>query len=77
MEKIRFIEAVLGKNDIPGEVFLTVVLGFSEAFRHFLIAHFHRFRLGINCTVWQHTVHLAFIITDDCDLVLKGHIPQL
>ena len=55
-------------------MFPTVILSFSEAFCHLLIAHFHRFRLGINGTVWQHTVHLAFIITDDCDLILKGHI---
>ena len=38
------------------------------------IAHLNILRFGINCPVQRHTVHLSFLVADDGNLVLKGHI---
>ena len=38
------------------------------------ITHLNILRLGINCPVQRQAVHLSFLVADDGNFVLKGHI---
>ena len=70
---VRLVKAVIRKNNISGRV-VSFFFCLPEMSFQLRITHLNILRLGINCPVQRQAVHLSFIVADDGNFVLKGHI---
>ena len=70
---VRLVKAVSRKNNISGRV-VSFFFCLPEMSFQLRITHLNILRLGINRPIQRHTVHLSFLVADDGNLVLKGHI---